>query len=257
MSKLNVFETAVKQEVANHSIYVWGASGQLCKNVTEKWIREHEARNDHGSHADDAVDAWNEVMSGPYKDVARCFDCSGYISYCLIQCGALDKRRDCDGLYARSEPTDLLENGTLLFRANSKDPNDETHVGVYFDGFQYHAKGRKDKVCCERFNPKYWHKFAWFKNLPHEVEPSPVEPYIFMRNLKYGCTGTDVIELKKLLIMKGFGKGLTVDTKNSPNFRSTTRRRVKQFQKSVHLKTDGIAGHDTIIALGGVWLGEQ
>ena len=251
MSKLNVFETAVKQEVANHSIYVWGASGQLCKDVNEKWIRRKESRNQNGKHADDAVAAWNEVMASPYRDVARCFDCSGYISFCLKAAGALSSRTDCDGLYARSIPSEMLENGTLLFRVNSEDPNDETHVGVYFNGMQYHAKGRKDKVKCEPFSAKYWAKYAWFKNLDHE---SGI--YIFTRVLKYGCSGQDVIELKKLLIAKGFDKGITVDTKSSQNYRSATRRNVKNFQKSVGLKADGIAGHDTIISLGGVWLGE-
>ena len=252
MIKLNVFETAVKQEVANHSIYVWGASGQLCKDVTEKWIRNKEKRNQNGKHADDAVTAWREVMASPYRDVARCFDCSGYISFCLIAAKALVGRRDCDGLYARSIPSETVENGTLLFRVNSEDPNDETHVGVFFNGMQYHAKGRKDKVVSEPFKASYWHKYAWFKKLDHENEG----PYIFTRLLKYGCVGNDVIELKRLLIAKGFNKGITVDTTSSKYFRSATKRNVKLYQKSVGLKADGIAGHDTIISLGGVWLGE-
>lgn len=254
-NELSKFETALKQEVANHSIYVWGASGQLCKNVDEKWIRAKESRNENGKHADDAVAAWKAVMSGPYRNVARCFDCSGYISYCLKQAGVFNGRTNCDGLYARSIPTETIENGTLLFRVNKDNPNDETHVGAYYDGYQYHAKGRKDKVCSERFKASYWAKYAWFKGLPHE-EPSPEpEQYIFTRMLKYGCEGQDVIELKKLLIDHGFGNGLTVDTKSSKYFRGTTRRRVKQYQKSVKLKADGIAGHDTIVSLGGFWFG--
>lgn len=251
MGKLNVFETAVKQEVANHSIYVWAASGQLCKDVTEKWIRAKEKRNSNGKHADEAVAAWKEVMASPYKDVARCFDCSGYISFCLKAAGAISGRTDCDGLYARSTPTKTVENGTLLFRVNSSNPNDETHVGVYFDGKQYHAKGRKDRVCCEPFNPKYWYKYAWFKNLEHDGGV-----YIFTRVLKYGCSGQDVIELKKLLIAKGFNQGISVDKSSSKNYYSATKRNVKNYQKSVGLKADGIAGHDTIISLGGVWLGD-
>lgn len=250
MSNLNVFETAVKQEVANNSIYVWGGSGQLCKDVSEKWIRAKEKRNQNGKHADDAVAAWREVMNGPYRDVARCFDCSGYISFCLKAAGALSSRTDCDGLYARSIPSEAVENGTLLFRVNKSDPNDETHVGVYFNGLQYHAKGRKDKVCSEPFNAKYWAKYAWFKKLDHD------NVFIFTRSLKYGCSGNDVIELKRLLIARGFGKGITVDTASSKRFGTATKQRVKEYQRSVGLKVDGIAGHDTIISLGGVWLGK-
>lgn len=86
-------------------------------------------------------------------------------------------------------------------------------------------------------------------------EPEP-GAYVFTRLLKYGCVGEDVIELKELLIAHGFSKGITVDTASSKRFGSATKRRVKEFQKSVNIKVDGIAGHDTIIALGGVWLGE-
>lgn len=250
MSKLLIFETAAKQEVANHSIYVWGASGQLCKDVTEKWIRAKEQRNEKGKHADDAVAAWREVMASPYADVARCFDCSGYISFCLNQAGALNGRRDCDGLYAKCDPVESVEDGTLLFRASATNPNDETHVGVFFGGMQYHAKGRKDKVKAEPFKASYWKKYGWFKTLDRETGA-----YIFTRVLKYGRVGQDVVELKKMLIAHGFDKGITIDTVSSKRFGSSTKKMVKEYQRSVNLKADGIAGHDTIIALGGVWLG--
>lgn len=263
MAKVSDLANQLKLQVANHSIYVWGGSGQLCKDVTEKWIRAKEARNSGGKHADDAVAAWKEVMASPYANVARCFDCSGYVSWCLIQIGALDKRRDCDGLYSRCTPTKEVKNGTLLFRVNSTDPNDETHVGVYMDGYQYHSKGRKDKVCKEKFQPGYWYKYGWFKTL-EEDQPSPSpEPqptptpdlgvYVFTRVLKKGCNGDDVIELKKLLISHGYSKGITVDTKSSKHFGSATKSLVKAYQKDHGLKVDGIAGRETITSLGGVY----
>ncbi len=172
-------------QVLNHSIFVWGGSGQLCKNVNEAWIRKKEANNEGGKHADDAVAAWKAVMASPYADVARCFDCSGYVSYCLKQIGALKDRTNCDGLYEKCEPTETVENGTLLFRVNPKDPNDETHVGMYFDGKQYHAKGRADGVVAETYKSSFWAKTAWFKALEHDAptpeptptpEPDPPEP---------------------------------------------------------------------------------
>lgn len=162
-------------QVLNHSIFVWGGSGQLCKNVNEAWIRKKEANNEGGKHADDAVAAWKAVMASPYADVARCFDCSGYVSYCLKQIGILKDRTNCDGLYAKCEPTETVENGTLLFRVNPKDPNDETHVGMYFDGKQYHAKGRADGVVAEAYKSSYWTKIAWFKALERD-EPQPEPP---------------------------------------------------------------------------------
>lgn len=248
-------------QVANHSIYVWGGSGNLCKDVDEAWIRKKESRCQDGKYADEAVAAWEAVMASPYASVARCFDCSGYVSYCLTQIGALDRRTDCDGLYAKCYPTKELKNGTLLFRVNSSDPNDETHVGVYFNGYQFHSKGRKYGVVRESFNKNYWYKYGWFKKLiddqpSPEPEPTPdpdPSAYVFTRILKKGCNGDDVIELKKLLIAHGYTNGITVDTKASVHFGSATKSLVKSYQKDHGLKVDGIAGNETITSLGGVF----
>lgn len=164
---------AAKAEVENHSIYVWGGSGQLCCEVSEAWIRAKEARNENGKHADEAVKAWEAVMASPYRDVARVFDCSGYVSWCLIQAGVLKRRTDCDGLYARCTEVYTPEDGCLLFRVNPKKPSDETHVGLYFGGKQYHAKGRKYGVVCERYNEREWQRIAWFKALKPDPQPDP------------------------------------------------------------------------------------
>ena len=58
---------AAQTEVDNHSIYVWGGSGQLCCEVSAEWIR----RKENGRKPDEAVKAWEEVESSPYRDVAR------------------------------------------------------------------------------------------------------------------------------------------------------------------------------------------
>lgn len=170
---ISEFLKAAQAEVDNHSIYVWGGSGQLCCEVTEAWIRAKEARNQNGRHADDAVKAWEAVMASPYRDVARVFDCSGYVSWCLIHAGALKHRTDCDGLFARCTEIYTPEDGCLLFRTNPKKPSDETHVGIYAHGQQYHAKGRKYGVVCERYNEKEWQRIAWFKALKPDPKPEP------------------------------------------------------------------------------------
>ena len=170
------FIQAAQTEVDNHSIYVWGGSGQLCCEVSEAWIRAKEARNENGKHADEAVKAWEAVMASPFRDVARCFDCSGYVSWCLIKAGASERRRDCDGLFARSNEIYTPEDGCLLFRVNPQKPSDETHVGIYFNGMQYHAKGRAYGVVCEPYNEKYWQKLAWFKALKKDHQPEPPTP---------------------------------------------------------------------------------
>lgn len=184
MAKIPVedFLPPLELQVANHSIYVWGGRGQFCKDITEAWIRKQESKNENGKHADEAVAAWKAVMDSPYRDVARCFDCSGYISWCLLQIGAIDKRRDCDGIYEQCYPVDEVTDGTLLFRVNSKNPNDETHVGAYFNGKQYHSKGRKYGVVEEPFDKGYWYKYGFMKTLKKEnPEPMPTHEYVLVK----------------------------------------------------------------------------
>lgn len=166
---IDQFIEAAQTEVENHSIYVWGGSGQLACKVTETWIREKEK----GRMPNEAVKAWKEVESGPYADVARVFDCSGFVSWCLIKAVALKNRTDCDGLFARCTEVYSPTDGTLLFRVNPSKPSDETHVGIYFDGYQYHAKGRAYGVVCEKFNPNHWQKYGWFKALKPDPSPDP------------------------------------------------------------------------------------
>ena len=163
---------AAQAEVDNHSIYVWGGSGQLCCEVSEAWIRGKE----NGRQPDKAVEEWEAVMASPYREVARCFDCSGFVSWCLNKAGAYKGRTDCDGLFARSTEIYTPEDGCLLFRTNPQKPSDETHVGIYFDGKQYHAKGRAYGVVCEPYNERYWQKLAWFKALKPDPKPEPPEP---------------------------------------------------------------------------------
>ena len=112
-------------------------------------------------------------MASPFRDVARCFDCSGYVSWCLKQCGAYNGRTDCDGLFARSTEIYTPEDGCLLFRVNPRNPSDETHVGIYYKGKQYEARGRKDGVVCLPYNERYWQKLAWFKALKPDPKPEP------------------------------------------------------------------------------------
>lgn len=169
---LSEFLKAAQTEVDNHSIYVYGGSGQLCCEVSEAWIRSKE----RGRMPEAAVKEWEEVMASPYREVARCFDCSGYVSWCLNKCGAYKYRTDCDGLFARCTEIYTPTDGTLLFRTNPANPNDETHVGIYFNGKQYHAKGRAYGVVREDFKASYWQKYGWFKSLKPDDPPAPPEP---------------------------------------------------------------------------------
>ena len=195
---LNEFIKAAHTEVDNHSIYVWGGSGQLCCDVSEDWIRAKEK----GRQPEAAVKEWEEVENGPYRDVARCFDCSGFVSWCLNKAGAFSGRTDCDGLFARSTEIYTPEDGCLLFRTNPAKPSDETHVGIYYDGNQYHAKGRAYGVVCEPYNERYWQKLAWFKALKKDEPepPTPTEQKVLVKGRSVLVRDADSTKGKKLFV---------------------------------------------------------
>lgn len=180
--------------VGSNALWLWHES----MYAVERTITEIEQDTDGG---------------GPYRDVARCFDCSGYVSFCLKSVGALDRRTDCDGLFARSEEIYSPIDGCLLFRVNPKNPKDETHVGIYFQGKQYEARGRKDGVVCIDYNPNYWQKLAWFKALKHD-EPSPQpEPPVYsekvlVKGKSVWVRDSDSTKGKKLFVAH---KGQTFD----------------------------------------------
>lgn len=196
------FINAAQTEVDNHSIFVWGGSGQLCKDIDEAWIRKQEAKNENGKHADYAVAAWKKVMASPYRNVARVFDCSGFVSWCLKKCGALNGRTDCDGLFARSTEIYTPEDGCLLFRVNPKKTSDETHVGIYANGYQLHAKGRQYGVVKEKYVASFWQKLAWFKALKKDPEPKP-EPTgqkVVVKGKSVWVRNSDSTKGKKLFV---------------------------------------------------------
>ena len=152
---LNFLET----EVDNGSIYVWGAEGQ--SNITERWIRSSETSTDYANRA---IALWKKNLARGCTKI-RAFDCSGLVSCAMILIGLMSGRRDCDGLWSRCDRLTSPVSGCLLFRVNSSNSEDETHVGFYFNGYQYHAKGRDVGVVKEKYSAKYWAKIGWFKTL--------------------------------------------------------------------------------------------
>lgn len=167
-----------EERVSAGDIYVWGGSGRKASAITEAWIRQKESKCKDGAYADQAVRSWqNRVASG--KSGFRAYDCSGYISDALKTVGLLADRLDCDHLYALCGDLESPIDGALLFRVNDNNPDDETHVGIYFNGYQYHSKGRADGVVKERYSASYWDKIAWFEAMDASSEPTvtPTEDY--------------------------------------------------------------------------------
>lgn len=214
------FITAAQTEVDNHSIYVWGGYGQLCCDVTEAWIRAKEK----GRQPDAAVKAWKEVEVGPYRDVARCFDCSGYVSWCLNKCGAYKSRTDCDGLFARCTEIYSPEDGCLLFRVNPANPQDETHVGIYYKGMQYEARGRKDGVVCIPYNERYWQKLAWFKKMEHDTPPEPTTQKVIVKGKSVNVRKGDSTKSKILFTAHKGDEFLLIDIAPSGWYHIDTKK---------------------------------
>lgn len=226
--------------------YVWSGSGEeLTLDNYETFI---DSKENNPLNAKRAKNFCKKAFDSG-KNVLNAFDCSGYISKALIFCGLRTWRGNCDALWDKCKKTNVVRDFTLLFRVSDSDSEDETHVGVYYNGNQYHAKGRDDGVVKETFKKSFWHKFGNYEGL-NDV----LSDYIFKQNLKFPMYDSkDVKELKKLLKKNGFG--LNLNSENG-NFLGSTKQAVISFQKAYFddpKEWDGIVGKKTISALGGIW----
>lgn len=252
-NNLKEFISYLKEQVRNHSIYVWGAQGQLGSAVTEAWIRRKETDAENCAKA---IAFWKKQCSAGYGDMLRAFDCSGLGMFWLQNVkGLLKSDTNANGLYRRCRKIGKAElrPGDFVFKVIS---GKATHIGYVVDTELnvIEAQGRDYGVVKRALSEGAWNAYGrpgfWTEAEINEVEensPSIPTSYVFSRILKYGCRGEDVVELKKLLTDKGYG-GFEFGNKN---FLSLTKKRVKAYQKDNGLEVDGIAGPVTITALGG------
>ncbi len=95
---------------------------------------------------------------------ATSFDCSGYLSYVLNQCGWDVGRLGAQGLYNYCTPVSSPRPGDLVFfryTYDAPDPDGVTHCGLYVgDGMMLHCG---DPVQFTSLNTSYWqsHFYAW------------------------------------------------------------------------------------------------
>ncbi len=136
-------------------IYVWSESG--CADLSDGRIRA----KDPGESAR-AIRFRDAQYRAGLTDLLS-HDCSGFVSYCLRQIDAWDGRRDCDGLwrYCSEIRRNELISGDFLFRQESGNPSNKTHIGLYIgSGKAVHCKGRDAGVVLEGINTGgsgYWH----------------------------------------------------------------------------------------------------
>lgn len=136
-------------------LYVWGASGLA--NLSDGKIKAMDTEYVRVIKLRDA-----QYKAG-FSDLLA-HDCSGFLSWLLRETGVWDSRRDCDGLWSLCDEVDRssLLPGDFVFRVDSANLQDETHVGLYLGrGIVVHAKGRDAGVVVEGINQGgagYWHK---------------------------------------------------------------------------------------------------
>lgn len=228
--KASDFTEYLKEQVRNHSIYVWGAQGQKKPTITEVWIRKREKTK---RNADRAIAHWKKEVREGYGDVLRAFDCSGLGTFFFLKHNLIDHDVNADGLrkLCREIGRSELREGDMTFRMSG---GRAVHVGYAIDHDRViEAKGRDVGVVESKVSG--WDRFG---------RP----PFFESRELRLThpyMRGEDVRRLQIALREHGFDPGQTDGI-----FGKKTERAVKRFQRSCGLKVDGIAGKNTFFALG-------
>ena len=249
INNLEEFLNYLQTQVDNHSIYVWGGQGEGCKVISEEWIKRRE---NSSVNAERAIAFWRKQCDAGYRNKLKAFDCSGLGVCFLLEKGFIRSDTTADGLMRMCKliPKSELRVGDFVFKLNSK--GKATHIGYVADNDLnvIEAKGRDYGVIKSKLSgwDAYGRTPFWT-----DLEVATAQgKFIFERVMKFGTSGDDVIELKKLLKANGFN-GLSLTNRH---FYGQTEKTVKQAQKKFNLKADGKAGKDTITALGGVWNGK-
>ncbi|MBQ1821057.1 MAG: peptidoglycan-binding protein [Clostridia bacterium] len=224
------FTEYLKEQVRNHSIYVWGAQGQKKPTITEEWIRKREKTK---RNADRAIAHWKKEVREGYGDVLRAFDCSGLGAYFFLKHDLIDHDVNAEGLRKMCSPITRSEvrEGDMAFRISG---GRAVHVGyAVAKDLLIEAKGRDVGVVESKISG--WDRFG---------RP----PFFSSRILKLRnpyMRGEDVRRLQLALKEQGYDPGQTDGI-----YGKKTERAVKRFQRANGLKADGIAGKQTQFALG-------
>lgn len=229
--KATEFTEYLKEQVRNHSIYVWGAQGQKKPTITEAWIRKREKTK---KNADRAIAHWKKEVREGYGDVLRAFDCSGLGTYFFLKHDLIDHDVNAEGLRSMCREikrADVRE-GDMTFRLSG---GRAVHVGYAIDSdTTIEAKGR-DVGVVER-HISGWDRFG---------RPPFFERSRLLKLKNPYMRGEDVRSLQTALKKLGYDPGQIDGV-----FGKKTERAVKRFQKENGLKVDGIAGKKTFESLG-------
>lgn len=221
------------------TIYCWGFNYPTI--ITKETI--NEAYKDYHSSKYDRSYYDKKLREGEGKPGS---DCSGMhyglSGYDTTAQGYYDK---CTrkGLFSDMPIHDLC----LLFKGSSL--TNITHTGIYLGNGQcIHLKNSKENCVYERVDNHNW--TAWgYGNFIDYTNPLGSKP-IITRTLKMGSKGIDVKLLQDQLIKKGYNPGIV-----DGDFGNKTYAALKHFQADNNIAVDGIAGKQTVKALGMLWRG--
>jgi hypothetical protein len=175
----------LKEQVANGSIYVWGAQGQKAPTICEKWIRRMEKAtggteiNGHyETYAAIAVTAWAHKVEKGYGEVLRAFDCSGLGVYFFLKHKLIKYDMNANALMRLCEAAEKPEKGYWVFRTDQR--GRATHIGYMIsDKELVEAKGRAYGVVTTKYKKSDWNFVGKPKIFDFEPEPpAPTEKQI-------------------------------------------------------------------------------
>lgn len=237
--------------------YLWGTRGQVCTQA----LLDARYKSYYSKHGWTKVE-YDAATKGWVARKVHVSDCQGLLD------AYLGSDTNANGDYNRyctqkgkidsiSRPY-VLGEAVFMGTASKK-----THVG-WVCGFDKNDnplvvenRGLKYGVVITKLFGRGWdYRGLMTKKFSYDdspVQPDPPGVFIFYRNLKKGMKGEDIVELKKLLIDKGYHDGITIGTASSNKFGPATKRLVRQFQADNGLTVDGVAGSQTITALGGYY----
>lgn len=130
-----------------------------------------------------------------------------------------------------------LAYGELLFR------NNKGHVGIYANGYVYHAKGHKWGVVKEKYIYSQWTHHGKFREMyKYRETQKKVTVTVDLPFLKRGCVNDGVALWQSILSFKGYDIGqYGIDSE----FGIDTENATKMFQKSEKIQVDGQVGKDS------------
>ena len=253
------FQKYLKEQLDNGSIYLWGGQGETLGELTDAYIKKRETSAANAKR----VIKLRDARKKQYPNL-RAFDCSGLGVFLLQKHDVISSDMTANGLMAKCTPISKskLQKGDFVFRKYTYGSNKGKayHIGYVVDDlYVIEAYGRDKGVIKRKLNTggsNYWNAFGRLGNYIEVPKASTAaKKYTFKRLLKKTSPimkGTDVKNLQMLLKAAGMSPG-TIDGE----FGKNTQKAVKLFQKANALKTDGIAGRNTVTALGGVWRPEK